>query len=156
MDIVEVARRHGPFLERLIAKSTGFIGELLVADALTERGYRVVPTNNNARQADLSITAPSGLTFRAEVKADRATRPTWFVRSCPDASASSVWFLVSAPRLPAALPDPAAAQVFVLTAEEACAIWQASEWNRRNPTNGDIRRWQVPDDALNAWDKLPR
>jgi hypothetical protein len=156
MDIVEVARRHGPFLERLITKSTGFIGELLVADALTERGYHVVPTNNNARQVDLIVTAPSGSIFFAEVKADRATRSTWFVRTCPDASLSSIWFLVSAPRLPTALPDPAGVRIFVLTGEEACSIWQASDWNRRNPTSGDIRRWQVPDDALNAWHKLPR
>ena len=155
MNVIEIATKHTALLERLLAKSTGALGELLVADALTARGYSVQPTNNNARQSDLLVTSPSGTAFSIEVKADRQRRPTWFVRTCPDPHASAIWCLVSAPRKATALPNPSDAEIFILTAEEARTIWQSSDWNQRNPQNGDIRRWQVPDDALEAWHKLP-
>lgn len=155
MDIVEIARRHGPLLERILAKSTGSIGEILVADALVSLGYQVRPTNNNARQSDLLVTSTSGRSFSAEVKCDRSKRPTWFVRTCPDISASEFWFFVSAPREATHLPSVTDAQIFVLTAAEAKDLWCSSEWNQKNPENGDVRRWQIPDDALAAWHKLP-
>jgi hypothetical protein len=53
------------------------------------------------------------------------------------------------------LPDKNDVEIYVLTAAEARDIWLASPWNKENPTNGDIRRHQVPDDALAAWHKLP-
>lgn len=155
MDIIEIATKHGAILERLLAKSSGGLGEILVADALTDRGYSVRPTNNNARQSDLLVTSRSGVTFSVEVKTGKDRRPTWWVRTCPDPSASAIWCLVSAPREATALPEHSDVEVFVLTSQEARAIWLANEWNQKHPDNGDIRRWQVPDDALGAWHKLP-
>jgi hypothetical protein len=64
IDIVELAKRHGVLLERILAKSTGAIGEILVADALAALGYQVQPTNNNARQSDLLVTSPKGASAR--------------------------------------------------------------------------------------------
>jgi hypothetical protein len=155
IDIVALAKRHRALLERILAKSTGAIGEILVADALAALGYQVQPTNNNARQSDLLVTSPKGASFSVEVKSDRSKRPTWFVRECPDPAVSDFWCFVSAPRSATALPDPACAEIFVLTAAEVYAVWSGSEWNQKHPLNGDIRRWQIPDDALVAWHKLP-
>jgi hypothetical protein len=155
MGIVELAQRHGPLLERILAKATGPLGEILVADALVSQGYIVQPLNNNRRQCDLLVTSPSGLSFFVEVKSDRSKRPTWFVRRCPDPEASAIWCFVSAPREATSLPDPDKAEIFVLTAREAAALWNASEWNQQHPDNGDIRRRQIPDEARNAWGKLP-
>jgi len=155
INIVQLAHRHGPLLERILAKSTGAIGEILVADALTDLGYQVRPTNNNARQSDLLVTSPRGVSFSVEVKCDRRKRPTWFVRECPDRNVSEIWCFVSAPCVVTILPDPSAAEIFVLTSAEVYSLWNASDWNQKNPTNGDIRRWQIADDALRAWNKLP-
>jgi len=155
MDIREIAERHPELLTAILAKSTGALGEVLVAEALRERGFRVRPVNNNSFQYDLEVTSPAGVTFGVEVKADRARRPTWFVRTRPSIDASQFWFFVSAPREPDQLPDPALVEMFILTSMETRIIWDNSDWNKRNPTNGDVRRWQIPDDALNAWHKLP-
>lgn len=156
MDIREIAARHPELLTAILAKSTGALGEVLVAEALRERGYLVQPMNNNSFQCDLMVTSPEGVSFGVEVKADRARRPTWFVRTRPSLSGSQYWFFLSAPRAPDQLPDPADVQMFILTTEETQAIWDASPWNKKNPTNGDVRRKDVPDDALNAWHKLPK
>ena len=155
MDIQRIARQHPFLLEKILAKSTGAIGEVLVADRLIELGYKVEPTNNNARQCDLIAHRPNGTTFGVEVKADRQKRPTWFVRTRPELDISAIWVLISAPREPTKLPDPDLVEMYVLTSHEIRDLWDASEWNKRNPSNGDIRRWQIPDDALNAWAKLP-
>ncbi|MGC3938741.1 hypothetical protein ACOTTU_13130 [Roseobacter sp. EG26] len=156
MDIQRIARQHPRLLEKILAKSTGAIGEVLVADRLDELGYKVEPTNNNARQCDLMACSPGGASFSIEVKTDRQKRPTWFVRTRPDEEASEFWVFISAPRKPTELPDPIAVEMYVLSVEEVQELWDASDWNKRNPTNGDIRRWQIPDDALNSWTKLPK
>jgi hypothetical protein len=155
LDVVELARKHPDLVARLLTKSTGAIGEILVADHLVELGYTVAPTNNNACQSDLWVQSPAGNEFSVEVKCDRQRRPTWFVRARPCLDASSIWVLVSAPREPTAFPDPDDVEMFVLTVKEARALWDKSEWNARNPEDGDLRRWQIPDDAFNAWRKLP-
>jgi hypothetical protein len=155
LDIQEIARQHPKLFENILAKSTGAIGEVLVADRLGELGYKVEPTNNNARQCDMIAHSPNGTAFGVEVKADRQKRPTWFVRTRPDTEISAIWVLISAPRKPVELPDPDRVEMFVLTSQEIRDLWDASDWNKRNPGNGDIRRWQVPDTALNDWSKLP-
>lgn len=155
MDIQRIAQRHPKLLESILAKSTGAIGEVLVANQLIELGYKVEPTNNNTRQCDLVAQSPCGTTFGIEVKTDRQKRPTWFVRTRPDIEASIIWVLISAPRKPTELPDPGAVEMYVLTVQEVQELWDTSDWNKRNPTNGDIRRWQVPDIALDSWNKLP-
>jgi hypothetical protein len=122
IDIVELAKRHGALLERILARSTGAIGEILFADALAALVYQVRPTNNKARQSDLLVTFPEGASFSVEVKSDRSKRPTWFVRECPNPAVSDFWCFVSAPRSATALPDLACAEIFVLTAAEVCAV----------------------------------
>jgi len=155
VDIVRIAQQHPKLLESILAKSTGAIGEVLAADKLIELGYGVEPTNNNTRQCDLIAESPHGTRFGVEIKTDRQKRPTWFVRTRPDTEVSKIWILISAPRMPTKLPEPTEVEMYVLTVEEVQAIWDASDWNNRNPTNGDIRRWQVPDNSLNSWEKLP-
>lgn len=152
---LEISEHHLPFIAALLAKSTGAIGEILVADALVALGYSVVPLNNNTPQADLHVTSPNGRLFFIEVKTDRARRPTWFVRSIPDVDVSTIWCFVVAPREPCELPDIDSVEIYVLTAKETRDIWLASDWNRAHPDNGDIRRHQIPDESLNAWHKLP-
>jgi len=155
MDILRIAAEHPELLKRILAKSSGAIGEILVADKLTALGYTVTPTNNNTRQSDLLVRSPHGVLFSVEVKTDRQRRPTWFVRHRPDPEVSAVWVLLSAPREAYSLPDPGQVEMFVLTVNEIVTLWDGSEWNRKNPQNGDIRRWQVPDNARDAWHKLP-
>src|SRR4051794_37840520 len=94
--------------ERSLENSRGELGELLVTDALRARGYRVEPTKTNARQSDLLVTSPGGTVFSVEVKCGRSKRPTWWVRQCPDPSASAIWCLVAAPG------DPSEDEIFVL------------------------------------------
>jgi hypothetical protein len=131
------------------------LGEILVEDELNTLGYSISPTNNNARQKDIVVTTPKGKHFRVEVKTSRIKRACWPVRVCPDVQASDIWCLVCAPRVPTDLPDKDEVEIFVLTSAEALEIWLRSDWNKQHPTNGDIRRWQVPDSALRAWHKLP-
>jgi hypothetical protein len=155
LNIVDLATRNGGLLERLLAKCGGALGEILVEDALTALGYSVQPTNNNARQKDIVVISSQGTQFRVEVKTSRQKRACWLVAVCPDVQASDIWCLVCAPREATDLPDMNDVEIFVLTSAEARDIWLASDSNKRNPTNGDIRRWQVPDNALAAWHKLP-
>lgn len=153
-DLVEIAQKHRKLLERILAKSTGAIGEILVADKLTELGYRVEPTNNNAEQHDLTAISPDGWSIGIEVKTSRDKRPTWFVSQCPDPAHSQIWCLVSAPREATGLPKPDDVEIYVLTTEEAALIWSASEYNKVNPKAADIRRHQIPDEAQGAWHKI--
>ncbi len=153
-DLVEIAQKHRTLLERILAKSTGAIGEILVADKLTELGYRVEPTNNNAEQHDLTAISIDGRTIGIEVKTSRDKRPTWFVGKCPDPAHSKIWCFVSAPREATGLPKPDDVEIYVLTTEEAALIWSASDYNKANPKAADIRRHQIPDDTRDAWRKL--
>jgi hypothetical protein len=154
-NLIEWATKHEQFLERLLAKCGGAVGEILVEDELKAQGYDVEPAKNNARQRDILATSGKGTKFRVEVKTGRQKRPTWLVRTCPDVEACEIWCLVCAPRKPNALPDRKNVEIYVLTSAEARDIWLSSDWNKKNPTNGDIRRNQVPDTALAAWHKLP-
>ena len=156
MNIVEIAGRHPELLRNILVKSTGAIGEILVAEKLNELGYRVEPTNNNARQRDLIATSPNGVRFGVEVKTGATKRPTWWVRLRPDADLSAIWVMIAAPRKMTELPDPDKVEMFVFSTEEIQTIWDASEYNGKNPGNGDIRRWQLPEDSIDAWDKLPK
>lgn len=153
-NIADLVKRHPDLFERILAKSTGALGEILVADQLARLGFDVKPTNNNSKQSDLLVAGPDGFKFSVEVKTDRSRRPTWFVRTRPDSNASAYWVFVSAPRAPQELPRTEDVQMFVLTTLETQQLWDSSKWNKANPTNGDIRRWQIPDDALDAWGKL--
>ena len=46
LDIQRIARQHPRLLEKILAKSTGAIGEVLVADRLNKLGYKVEPARH--------------------------------------------------------------------------------------------------------------
>ena len=135
--------------KRILEKSTGVIGEFLVSQKIASLGYTVKPASTNRPQSDLLVMSPAGVEFSVEVKSDRSARPTWFARKRPDPKASKFWVLG------ALILDPAKTEYFVLTVDEAQAIWDGSEYNRKNPENCDLRRWQIPDEAREAWHKFP-
>ena len=149
-DLYRLVLENADLRGRILAKSTGVIGEFLVERKITSLGYEVTRAANNCRQSDLVVKSPGGTPFSVEVKVDRSRRPTWFVRKRPDLDASAFWIFG------ASILDPSAVEYFVLTVDETRTLWARSDWNKRNPTAGDIRRWQIPDDALDAWHKLPR
>ena len=147
-DILRFALENPDLRDRILQKSTGVIGEFLERK-ISSLGYEVTRASNNRRQSDLVVKSPGGEDFSVEVKVDRSRRPTWFVRKRPDPAASAYWIFG------ASILDPSAVEYFVLTVDEVLTLWDESDWNKRNPTNGDLRRWQIPDDALEAWHKFP-
>ena len=148
-EVFRLALENADLRDRILVKSTCVIGEFLVERKIASLGYAVTRASNNRRQSDLVVTSPGGATFSVEVKVDRSRRPTWFVRKRPDPAASAFWIFG------ASILEPFAVEYFVLTVEEAGTLWDRSDWNKRNPTNGDLRRWQIADDALEAWHKFP-
>ena len=148
-DMLRLALENPDLRNRILKKSTGVIGEFLVERKIASLGYEVARASNNRRQSDLVVKCSGGEDFSVEVKVDRSRRPTWFVRKRPDPAASSYWIFG------ASILDPSAVEYFVLTVDEVLTLWDESDWNKRNPTNGDLRRWQIPDDALEAWHKFP-
>ena len=148
-DILRMALENPDLRDRILEKSTGVIGEFLVERKIASLGYEVTRASNNRRQSDLVVKSPGRENFSVEVKVDRSRRPTWFVRKRPDPTASAYWIFG------ASILDPSAVEYFVLTVDEVLTLWDESDWNKRNPTNGDLRRWQIPDDALEAWHKFP-
>ena len=148
-DVFCLALENPDLRDRILAKSTGVIGEFLVERKIASLGYTVTRASNNRRQSDLVVKSPGGAAFSVEVKVDRSRRPTWFVRKRPDPAVSAFWILG------ASILDPLAVEYFVLTVGEARTLWDHSDWNKQHPTNGDLRRWQIPNDALEAWHKFP-
>ena len=149
-DIFRLALENADLRNRILAKSTGVIGEFLVERKITSLGYTATRASSNRRQSDLVVKSPGGASFSVEVKVDRSRRPTWFVRKRPDPAASTFWIFG------ASILDPSAVEYFVLTVDEAKTLWDQSDWNKRHPTAGDLRRWQIPDSALDAWHKFPK
>jgi hypothetical protein len=143
---------HQDVLRRILSRSTGPLGELLVARKLEEeKGYKVGPARINAPQADLQVRTPSGAEFTVEVKTVSEKNVCWQVGSCPDKSFSQFWIFVFAPRESSGLPHEEHVRYFVLTASEAAELWLRPEQTHKRP---DIR-WQHVRDHENAWDKLP-
>ena len=133
-DIFHLALENADLRNRILAKSTGVIGEFLVERKIASLGYEVTRASNNRRQSDLVVKRPGGVPFSVEVKVDRSRRPTWFVRKRPDPTASAFWIFG------ASILDPSAVEYFVLTVDETRTLWDQSDWNKRNPTEGDLRR----------------
>ena len=88
-EVFRLALENADLRDRILAKSTGVIGEFLVERKIASLGYAVKRASNNRRQSDLVVTSPGGATFSVEVKVDRSRRPTWFVRKRPDPGASA-------------------------------------------------------------------
>ena len=149
-DIFRLALWNPDLRNRILKQSTGVIGEFLVERKIASLGYAVKRASNNRRQSDLVVKSPNGESFSVEVKVDRSRRPTWFVPKRPDPAASAYWIFG------ASILDPSAVEYFVLTVDEARTLWDQSDYNKRNPENGDLRRGQIPDDALEAWHKFPK
>lgn len=149
-DIFRLALENPDLRNRILEKSTGVIGEFLVERKIASLGYAVTQASNNRRQSDLVVKSPGGETFSVEVKVARSPRPTWFVPRRPDPTASGYWILG------ASILDPSTVEYFVLTVDEARTLWDESDYNKRKPENADLRRGQIPDDALEAWHKFPK
>ena len=147
-DIFRLALENADLRDRILAKSTGVIGEFLVERKIASLGYEVTRASNNRRQSDLVVKSPGGAPFSVEVKVDRSRRPTWFVRKRPDPAVSAFWIFG------ASILDPSAVEYFVLTVDETRTLWDQSDWNKRKPTEGDLRRWQIPDDALEGVEQV--
>lgn len=143
---------HPELLINILANSSGAIGELWVARKLRGFGYNVVPTNNNSRQRDLIVTSPAGNTFAIEVKTVRGRGAPYLVRECPDPAESSVWVFVHAPRHPSGLPADDDVSFFVLTTEEAAAIWKQIN---SPPSSAPDIKWRFLREHSDRWDKLP-
>lgn len=141
-------------LRSILAYSSSAIGELWTARQLANNGYRVIPTNNNSRQRDLKVTAPSGREFHIEVKTVRGKGSPFLVNRCPDPERSAFWVLVHAPREPTGLPADADVSFFVLTCAEAAAMWAESNRMAVSASAYDIK-WRYLAGHLNRWDKLP-
>lgn len=145
---------HPDILRSILAYSSSAIGELLTARHLASQGYEVVPTNNNSRQRDLKVTAPSGHQFHIEVKTVRGKGSPFLVNRCPDPERSAYWVFVHAPREATGLPAEADVSFFVLTCAEAAAIWRDSNKAAISTSAYDIK-WRYLADHLERWDKLP-
>jgi hypothetical protein len=141
-------------LRSILAYSSSAIGELWTARHLSGHGYSVVPTNNNSRQRDLLVQTPSGLQFHIEVKCVRGKGNPFLVNRCPDPQRSAYWVLVHAPRDPTGLPSDSEVTYFVLTCEEAAAIWRDSNKAALADTAYDIK-WRYLREHIGRWDKLP-
>lgn len=149
-DIYRFALKNPDLRARILDNSTSVIGEFLVERKIACLGYSVTRASKNRRQSDLIVRSPEGESFSVEVKVARSPQPTWFVSKRPDPAASAYWVLG------ASILDPSAVEYFVLTVDEARTLWDQSDYNKRNPENGDLRRRQIPDDALEAWHKFPK
>jgi hypothetical protein len=141
-------------LRSILAYSSSAIGELWTARHLAQNGYRVIPTNNNSRQRDLVVTAPSGRQFHMEVKTVRSKHSPFLVNRCPDPERSAYWVFVHAPREPTGLPADSDVSFFVLTCAEAAAMWHESNKTAVSSSAYDIKRRYLAD-HLDRWDKLP-
>lgn len=153
-DDLDWVLNHPDILRGILAYSSSAIGELWTARHLTKNGYTVVPTKNNSRQRDLRVTTPSGQQFHMEVKTVRGKGAPFLVNRCPDPERSAYWVFVHAPREPTALPVDAEVSFFVLTCEEAAAIWPQSNHTAISASAYDVK-WRYLADHLNRWDELP-
>lgn len=145
---------HPDILRGILAYSSGAIGELRTARHLAQNGYTVIPTNNNSRQRDLVVTAPSGRQFHLEVKTVRGKGSPFLVNRCPDPERSAYWVFVHAPREATGLPADADVSYFVLTCAEAAAMWADSNRKAVSASAYDIK-WRYLADHRDRWDKLP-
>jgi hypothetical protein len=141
-------------LRSILAYSSSAIGELWTARYLANNGYNVIPTNNNSRQRDLKVAAPSGRQFHIEVKTVRGKGSPFLVNRCPDPERSAFWVFVHAPREPTGLPADADVSFFVLTCAEAAAMWADSNRTAVSASAYDIK-WRYLANHRDRWDKLP-
>ena len=146
-------------IERLIARSTGFLGELLVADRLQEMGFQTMPAPPGASQSDILAISPSGREFSIEVKTLGTPRGTFFLGSkVPDPRKSDFWILVNLERQQNELPQSATYHIY--TVDEFVELFNDSPWNQaqmgQSRPSYDIRNHEMEKrPAVNAWSKLP-
>jgi hypothetical protein len=148
--IRHIEKDYPILMQQILARATGQLGEYLVSEALRARGFETEFTTNDT-QLDLNVTAPDGRAYMFEVKTGR-TRSAWFVRKRP--WRSNFWVFVHAPWVEGFIPPPDLIEFDVLTLDEVQTIWDDNQWNQNNPTDGDIRRHQIPLDARDAWHKI--
>jgi len=153
--------RHPRLLESILARSSGAIGELMVAEELANMGYRAGPASINARQCDIRVISPRGTEFSIEVKTVKVRGAPYLVRQCPEPSVSSFWVFVHAPRAHDEFPDPRQMAFRVVKTQETARIWQ-NKFEGKEPKAADIT-WRdlqalkgQPDPWFDRWDQLPQ
>lgn len=151
---------HPEILRSIIARSSGAIGELFVAQKVEQWGYRVRPASINARQCDLIATSPNGREFGIEVKTVKGSGAPWLVRNCPDESASLCWVFVYAPRTDDGLPNEDDIRYRIIKTQDVAKIWR-SKFDGKPNKAPDIT-WRDlganaggPEPYLNQWENLP-
>ena len=155
-DVEAWARSHPDILRKIITKSSGAIGEIIVAQRLESIGFAVQSLNGHHEQRDL-IVSKDNRSINVEVKCVRIKGSVWWVGKRPLTEpdcGSDIWCLVSAPRQADQLPNPDHVEVFVLTATEAAAAWDLSPYKKKSEHGGEIRLKDVPTDAKEAWGKF--
>lgn len=75
-DIFRLALEYADLRDRILAKSTGVIGEFLVERKIASLGYAVTRANDNQCQSALVVGSPGGATFSVEVNRSSARRCT--------------------------------------------------------------------------------
>ena len=130
MDTTRFIVEHPELIARILARSTGFLGEILLADRLTELGYLVRPAAPGAKMSDLLAVSPNGVEFSIEVKSGASKRPTWYCKR-PDPARSAFWVFICMPRELNEFPDLKVVEYLVLTANEARLIWDSNPYNKK-------------------------
>ena len=158
-----ILENHPEFVGRILARSAGSMGELMVADRLSGLGYQVEPNSPGAQQSDIVAQTSSGEKFEVEVKTVSKRSYYWFSKR-PVMGRADYWILVCLNREDNMLPEMDRVEFFVLTTEEAQRVWDAIPYNRKPaPSSGakapDLRRSWIEkvlgNTTRNAFHKLP-
>ena len=159
----DAIEKHPEFVGRILARSAGSMGELMVADRLSGLGYGVRPNSPGAQQSDILVKTSSGEKFEVEVKTVSKRSYYWFSKR-PITGRADFWILVCLNRQNDWLPEMDRVEFIVLTTEEAQRVWDAIPYNLKPPPSGrskasDLRRTWIEkvlgDTTRNAFDKLP-
>jgi len=160
----EAIKNHPDLIARILARSSGPMGELILVDKLRSLGYSVELDGPGAQQSDLLVNAPSADQFRIEVKTVSKSSNNWLAKR-PDDGRADFWVLICLNRENGLLPDFGNVEFFVLTTNEAQEVWDSIPYNSTPPPPGkrknpDIRRHYVEkclgDTVREAFHKLPQ
>ena len=155
--------KNPDLIARILARSSGPMGELILVDKLRSLGYAVEFDSPHAKQSDLLVSTRSGNSFRIEVKTVSKSSNYWLSKR-PVNGRADYWVLICLNRQDNLLPDLDKVEFFVLTAKEAQEIWDAIPYNNTpapvgKAKNPDIRRSYVEkclgDVVRNAFHRLP-
>ena len=155
--------KHPDLIARILARSSGPMGELILVDKLRSLGYFVELDSPHARQSDLLVRTLSGNYFRIEVKTVSKSSNYWLSKRPMDGQAD-FWVLICLNRENNIWPNLGEVEFFVLTTKETQEVWDAIPYNNRPAPVGkakspDIRRAYIErclgDTVRSAFHRLP-